>query len=707
MKTQFTHIPILHKDKEINDNAQTLMLRNKNISIWPNDIPQKLLNLDLSGNRFSTIPHQINLICQLQKLVLRDNKIDTLETSVNLPQLFYLDLSYNYIRKVSSSLTTLNSLHHLNLNSNLIDEIPRQLFDLQLYFLGIAKNAFVMIPQEICKVLKNLEHFELDWLDYCNFSYFMDEKSCTKLLTVFAEDCTFQQFYEFFMTPQFSYNLEKLFTHHSLGILRLTFEFQQEISMKSLLYVVSQPGTKENIKFVTYLLDLLNQYDSGLLNVIYILSLRINSTFITQILQNYAINLHYPIKFDLICNQKILILKNQTPYTTILQYSSNIDVVMESWALKGFDPQIKYQGENCLHVAIKQNTYEGVQWAIQHCNVDQRESIHKNSPLHTIFQKQQSVDMFYQLENYRPNPFIVNRYNKIPRFYQTQMIQLRFVKLYLKYELRYLKFHFLTYNSNNFHGMITSGSRSNARQDCEFSAINTTDMSILSGEQLLEQLLSEVLKILRSSKSLPLIIDKINLLINSFLDLQARMYLQSILQLLICKAKYGWMYKSAILPQIITEINMLFKHKFYLEKRIFCVQDFKLIIENRKLIINQVKLESQNPEQDHLNNLSQRLKSNISNVIDPQMQTRFHEQYVFNYINIVYLGKNMKKHAQNDINILNQYENLQFKDMFLEEQIDIPDSPRTAIIDKMKYAPVVNAKFKDFSNLRSKSQMDI
>ncbi|CAD8195853.1 unnamed protein product [Paramecium octaurelia] len=697
MKTQFTHIPILHKDKEINDNAQTLMLRNKNISIWPNDVPYKLLNLDLSGNRFSTIPHQINLICHLQKLVLRDNNIDTLETSVNLPQLFYLDLSYNYIRKVSSSLTTLNSLNHLNLNSNLIDEIPRQLFDLQLYFLGIAKNSFVMIPQEICKVLKKLEQFELDWLDYCHLSYFMDEQSCDKLLTVFAEDCTFQQFQEFFIKPQFSYNLEKLFTHHSLGILRLTFEFQQEISMKSLFYVVSQPGTKENIKFINNLLDLLNQYDPELLNVIYILSIRTNSTYITQKLQNYPINLHYPIKFDLICNQKILILKNQTPYSTILQYSSNIDAILESWVLKGFDPQIKYQGENCLHVAVKQNTDEGVKWAIQHCNVDQRESLHKNSPLHITFQKQQSVGIFYQLENCRPNPFIVNRYNKTPRFYQTSMIQLRFVKLFLKYEQCYLKFHFLTYNSNKLHGMITSGSRSNARQDIEFSAINTTDMSILNGEQLQEQLLSEILKILRSSKYLPSIIEKMNLLINSFLDLQARMCLQFILQLLICKAKYGWMYKSAILPQIITEINLLFKHKFYLEKRIFCAQDFKLIIENRKLIVNQVKLEQQKPEQNHLNNLSQRLKSNISNIIDPQIQARFHQQYIFNYINIVYLGQNIKKHRQNDINILNQYENLQFNDKFFEEQIDIPESPRTALLDQMKYAPVVNAKFKDFS----------
>ncbi|CAD8179153.1 unnamed protein product [Paramecium pentaurelia] len=707
MKTQFTHIPIFLKDKEINENAQTLKISNKNINIWPNDIPYKLLNLDLSGNRFQTIPHQINFICHLQKLVLRDNYIDNLETSLNLPQLFYLDLSYNYIRKLSSSLIKLNSLHHLNLNSNLIDELPRQLFDLQLYFLGIAKNAFIMIPQEICKIIKKLEQFELDWLNYCNLQYFMDEQLSYKLLNVFSNDCTFQQFYQFFMKSQFSYNLEKLLNNHSLGILRLTFEFQQEISMKSLIFIVSQPGTKENIKFITYLLDLLNQYDTELLNVIFTLSARINSTYIIQILSNYVINLHYQIKFDLICNKKILILKNQTPYTTLLQHSNNIDTIMESWVLKGFNPQIKYQGENCLHIAIQQNNYEGVMWALQHCNVDQRESIHKNTALHIIFQRQQSVDIFYLLENNKANPFIVNRYNKIPRFYQTQMIQLRFVKLFIKYEQSYLKFHFLTYNSNKFHGMITQGSRSNARQDCEISAINTTDMSILTGEQLLEYLLSDILKILRSSKQLQLIIEKINLLLSTPLDLQARICLQSILQLLLCKAKYGWIYKSTILPQIITEINLLFKHKFYLEKRIFINQDIQQIIENRKLIINQIKLEQEKPEQDHLNNLSQRLKLNISNIIDSQIYARFHEQYVYNYINIVYLGKYMKKNKQNDINILNQYETLQFKYMLIEEQIDIPESPRSTLLEKMKQVSVLDTKFKDFSNLRSKSQMEM
>ncbi|CAD8096062.1 unnamed protein product [Paramecium primaurelia] len=708
MKTQFTHIPLFLKDKDITDNDQTLILRNKNINTWPNEIPTKLLILDLSGNRFQTIPNQVNLIQHLQKLILRDNSIDTIDTPLNLPQLFYLDLSYNYIRKVPSSLIRLNSLHHLNLNSNLIDELPRQLFDMQLFFLGIAKNAFIMIPQEICKVIKKLEQFELDWLNYCNFSYFMDEQQCNKLMIVFAHDCTFQEFYEHFMNSQFTYNLEKIITNHSLGILKLTFEFQKEVSMKSLIFVVSQPGTKENIKFINYLIDLLNQNDSELLNVVYILSARTNQTFIIQIISQYSINLHYPIKFDLICNHKILILKGQTPYTTLLQHSHNIDSIMEFWVQKGFNPKIKHQGENCLHIAVKQNSYEGVKWALKHCNVDQSDGIHKNTPLHILFQKQQSVDIFYLLENYRPNPFINNRYNKIPRQYQTQMIQLRFVKLYLKYEKCYLRFHFLTYNSNKFHGMITLGSRSNARQESEISAINTTDQSILSGEQLLEYLLSEILKILRSSKQLPIVIDKINLLMNNSQDLQAKMCLQSILHLLVCKAKYGWNFKSTYLPQIITQINMLFKYKFYLENRFCFSHDIKqMIIENKKKIINQSNIAQNKIEQDHLMNLSQKLKFNISNVIDNQINSRFHEQYVINYINIAYLGKNMKMSRQDNINILNQFEVLQIKDNSTDELIDIPESPRNTLLEKMKHAPVVNAKFKDFPNIRSKSQIEL
>ncbi|CAK60741.1 unnamed protein product (macronuclear) [Paramecium tetraurelia] len=709
MKTQFTHVPFFLKDKDITDNDQTLMLRNKNINTWPNEIHTQLLILDLSGNRFQTIPHQVNLIQHLQKLILRDNSIDNIETSLNLPQLLHLDLSYNYIRKVPSSLIRLNSLHHLNLNSNLIDELPRQLFDLQLFFLGIAKNAFTMIPQDICKVIKKLEQFELDWLNYCNFSYFMDEQTCKKLMVVFAQDCTFSQFYEYFMNSQFSYNLEKIINNHSLGILKLSFEFQIEVSMKSLIFVVSQPGTKENIKFIDYLIDLLNQNDSQLLNVIYILSARTNQTFIIQILSKYTINLHYPIKFDLICNHKILIIKGQTPYTTLLQHSHNIEAIMDFQVQKGFNPKIKHQGENCLHIAVRLNAYEGVKWALKNCNVDQSDSIHKNTPLHILFQRQQSVDIFYLLENYRPNPFIVNRYNKIPRYYQTQMIQLRFVKLYLKYEKCYLRFHFLTYNSNKFHGMITLGSRSNARQESEISAVNTTDTSILSGEQLLEYLLSEILKILRSSKQIPLVIDKINLLIDTSQDLHAKMCIQQILYLLNCKAKYGWNYKSTFLPQLITQINLLFKNRFYLEKRFFFSHDLKqMISENKKQIINQNNIAQNKIEQEHIVNLSQKLKFNISNILDNQTNTRFHEQYVINYMNIAYLCKNRKMLRKDNINILNQFEELQIrKDISAEELIDLPESPRNTLLEKMKHAPVVKAKFKDFPNIRSKSQIDM
>lgn len=48
-----------------------------------------------------------------------------------------------------------------------------------------------------------------------------------------------------------------------------------------------------------------------------------------------------------------------------------------------------------------------------------------------------------------------------------------------------------------------------------------------------------------------------------------------------------------------------------------------------------------------------KLKKNISNHLDPQMNNYFYEQYTLNYIDIVFLEQYTKKLRYDNINILN------------------------------------------------------
>lgn len=72
------------------------------------------------------------------------------------------------------------------------------------------------------------------------------------------------------------------------------------------------------MKCLYYLIELLGDYDLELLNIIYVLAARMNQNYLLDKLLNYPIDLHYSIKFDLICHHKILIIKGQTPFTTLL-----------------------------------------------------------------------------------------------------------------------------------------------------------------------------------------------------------------------------------------------------------------------------------------------------------------------------------------------------------------------------------------------------
>lgn len=78
------------------------------------------------------------------------------------------------------------------------------------------------------------------------------------------------------MHTNYEFNLEKIIQNHSLGILRLFFANKLPIPMKSLIFIVSQPPTKEYMKCMDYFIELLNGHEPELLNVLYVLAARTN-----------------------------------------------------------------------------------------------------------------------------------------------------------------------------------------------------------------------------------------------------------------------------------------------------------------------------------------------------------------------------------------------------------------------------------------------
>ncbi|HMQ48553.1 MAG TPA: leucine-rich repeat domain-containing protein [Saprospiraceae bacterium] len=141
-----------------------------NRSIWFTDLnqafknPERVFNLDLSGQGLDSIPSFLPIFRNLKSLKLSDNNIRALNQYLNqLPALKYLELSGNRIRDIDFSLLEglKYTLEGLWMRDNQITHIDSTINHLQsLNLLDLGNNKIATLDRSI--QLKYLEILRLD-----------------------------------------------------------------------------------------------------------------------------------------------------------------------------------------------------------------------------------------------------------------------------------------------------------------------------------------------------------------------------------------------------------------------------------------------------------------------------------------------------------------------------------------------------------------
>ncbi len=101
---------------------------------------QRIVGLSLFKHEIRRVPVEIGELIELEKLFLRENRIDKLPNLSSLKLLQELDLSYNQLRELPATLGDIPPLTTLILNDNRLKKIPISLTNLQLKKLNLQNN---------------------------------------------------------------------------------------------------------------------------------------------------------------------------------------------------------------------------------------------------------------------------------------------------------------------------------------------------------------------------------------------------------------------------------------------------------------------------------------------------------------------------------------------------------------------------------------
>jgi Leucine-rich repeat (LRR) protein len=121
-------IPLLENE----DNLQTnfgFIIRN-----------QRIVGLNLLKQEIWGVPVEIGKLVELEKLYLRENRLEKLPDLSSLKLLQELDLGYNQLKELSATLGNIPTLTTLILNDNRLKKIPISLTSLQLKKLNLLNN---------------------------------------------------------------------------------------------------------------------------------------------------------------------------------------------------------------------------------------------------------------------------------------------------------------------------------------------------------------------------------------------------------------------------------------------------------------------------------------------------------------------------------------------------------------------------------------
>lgn len=131
-----------------------LKISQKKLTEFPASLKQLeplLRTLDLSENRFTTLPNEIGSFKLLKHLNVNQNRLNSLPESVGeLSKLESLSVCSNKITMLPQSLSNLSNLKQVYLSDNQISQFPLMFCGLKhLDVLDISKNSITEIPDGI------------------------------------------------------------------------------------------------------------------------------------------------------------------------------------------------------------------------------------------------------------------------------------------------------------------------------------------------------------------------------------------------------------------------------------------------------------------------------------------------------------------------------------------------------------------------------
>ncbi|ADB42932.1 COR domain-containing protein [Spirosoma linguale] len=147
--------------QDINSSNFTNLMNIEKVDIGYNDIKlipfgridyPKCKTLAIQGNKLEEFPSAISQVNTLEKLVISENEISSIEDDafLGLENLEELDLSFNRLTYLPSSLGKLTKLKKLNLSGNNIRSLPKEFENLvSLESLGLDGNPLERVPLEI------------------------------------------------------------------------------------------------------------------------------------------------------------------------------------------------------------------------------------------------------------------------------------------------------------------------------------------------------------------------------------------------------------------------------------------------------------------------------------------------------------------------------------------------------------------------------
>ena len=123
---------------------------------------QKITSLNLSSNNLKKLNQsQFELLNELRYLNICDNQIDSLHESCfsNLPNLFVLDLSSNKLFNLNNAINLLPNLNKLLLDNNRISDNVRIVTNRYLLHLHLVNTGLTTVPKSI--ITHSVVHFNM------------------------------------------------------------------------------------------------------------------------------------------------------------------------------------------------------------------------------------------------------------------------------------------------------------------------------------------------------------------------------------------------------------------------------------------------------------------------------------------------------------------------------------------------------------------